>query len=38
MIVTGAMPALHLSGVSHHRRRSRQADHDFAGAVGVQYL
>lgn len=33
MIITGAMPAWHFSGVSHHRRRSRQIDHDFAGAV-----
>ncbi len=33
MIIAGAMPAQHFSGVSHHRRRSRHADHDFAGAV-----
>jgi hypothetical protein len=35
MIIMGAMPAQHLSGVSHYRRRSRQAEHDFAGAVGT---
>lgn len=35
MIITGAMPAWHFSGVSHHRRRSRQIDHDFAGAVAA---
>jgi hypothetical protein len=34
MIIAGGMPAQHFSGVSHHRRRSRHADHDFAGAVG----
>lgn len=33
MIITGAMPTQHFSGVSHHRRRSRQVDYDFAGAV-----
>ncbi len=33
MIITGATPAQHFSGVSHHRRRSRQVDYDFAGAV-----
>jgi hypothetical protein len=33
MIIMGAMPAQHFSGVSHARRRSRQVDHDFAGAV-----
>ena len=33
MIIAGGMPAQHFSGVSHHRRRSRHADHDFAGAV-----
>jgi hypothetical protein len=36
MIIMGAMPAQHLSGVSHYRRRSQQAEHDFAGAVGLQ--
>ena len=36
MIITGAMPAQHFSGVSHHRRRSRQVDHDFAGAVSPE--
>jgi hypothetical protein len=35
MIITGAMPAQHFSGVSHRLRWSRQTDHDFAGAVGV---
>jgi hypothetical protein len=35
MIIMGAMPAQHLSGVSHYHRRSQQAEHNFAGAVGV---
>jgi hypothetical protein len=33
MIITGAMPAQHFSGVSHRLRWARQTDHDFAGAV-----
>jgi hypothetical protein len=33
MIITGAMPAQHFSGVSHRRRRSQQIDHDFAGVL-----
>jgi hypothetical protein len=38
MIIMGAMPAQHLSGVSHYRRRSQQAEHNFAGAVPSNHV
>jgi hypothetical protein len=37
MIIMGAMPAQHLSGVSHYHRRSQQAEHNFAGAVAATW-